>query len=1039
MFATRARAALVAGVALVAVTPSTSRGDAGSDAAPEVRDANLDAADLGPIDPKLAQLSLNAERVRALIGESLGVAIAPRSLFDVDLADGAVVDLEAARLRALLRRAEQKPDPLDKKDSKKAIALADAATDTAPDSVSPEIDPVLWAARLDLDRARLSFYQLPESRRAELLASHAKRQLAAAPPPTEEQLLAQKTEAERLRALEAARDARTEAARLVSEEYARLLQIEAGQLSFKQSLAARRLAIAARQEATLGWQRRTREARGSNAPAEVDRLYDALRVDLREARTQLDHALDELATREQGSPSAGANPLAALPATVDARDAVAARARIDAAERKLNEEQSAIRDDRAAQLLVEIDVLNRERLWLLPFLSPGKGDAVTGFGTAGFEQAGSELKQLSLVFRYHRQVVGRWLSARGGRNLLGDGLGTAMLVLLEWSAAIALFLWIRRRVPGVLQRAHEQSVEDDHQERRVSPSIATRAFRFALDVHSSVAWLALALLFSWLLPPAARALLEVQLVTVIVQWILGGALVVDLVNALAGHRSGDLHDVEDTAALRLKSLRLVGRVVVVFGLILAIGSRLVGEGTIYRWVLSTCWFASLPVALILVRWWKSIVFKRADRARKKSRIEAWILANQTGWKSSLAAIVGVAYVFGRGAIRWFRGWVGRFGITRRVLAYLFRRELDKLSAERVEHASGPLAEEIFAALGPDAPCAEWVSTDVDEKIAALFERLRARKGGVVAIVGQRGQGKTALLRRICEAFPDTTSIQLPTEGANGLASALAAELGIDPSTSLADAAALHAASETSRALVIDDVHRLIQPVMGGLAPFDALLKVASQSSAGTVWILALDDIIWLFLQRARGGRPLFDEVIRLSRWREEQIIELLEARTASVGVDPTFERLLERLPPNADEIDKREALELRARNYYRLLWDYSAGNPGVALHMWRRSLGADPDGGIHVRFFQAPDTLDLDRLPDPTIFVLRAVLQLAPTLPEEIGRATMLSAADVADALRYGVARGYLRLEDGRYTTTWAWFRPIVLFLQRRHLLSPPT
>jgi hypothetical protein len=47
----------------------------------------------------------------------------------------------------------------------------------------------------------------------------------------------------------------------------------------------------------------------------------------------------------------------------------------------------------------------------------------------------------------------------------------------------------------------------------------------------------------------------------------------------------------------------------------------------------------------------------------------------------------------------------------------------------------------------------------------------------------------------------------------------------------------------------------------------------------------------------------------------------------------------------------------------------------------------------------------------------------------------MLSAADVADALRFGLAHGYVATEDERYVITWAWFRPIVLFLQRRHLL----
>jgi hypothetical protein len=226
--------------------------------------------------------------------------------------------------------------------------------------------------------------------------------------------------------------------------------------------------------------------------------------------------------------------------------------------------------------------------------------------------------------------------------------------------------------------------------------------------------------------------------------------------------------------------------------------------------------------------------------------------------------------------------------------------------------------------------------------------------------------------------------------------------------------------------------------MGGLAAFDALLATASRHSSKTTWVFALDEVIWLFLQRARGARPLFDHVIHLQPWREEEIIFLLQARTEHVGLEPSFERLLEKLPPNADEIDKQEALARRASSYYRLLWDYAAGNPGVALHMWRRSLGTGDDGVTHVRFFQALDATDFESLPDPAVFVLRAVLQLAPAKPEEIARATMLNAADVAAALRYALARGYLEERDGRYTVAWTWFRAMSLFLERRHLLVAP-
>ncbi|MEO6420788.1 MAG: ATP-binding protein, partial [Polyangiaceae bacterium] len=857
----------------------------------------------------------------------------------------------------------------------------------------------------------------------------------AAPAPTESELRAKESEALRQKALQA----HSEAERLVSEEHVRLLGVERAQADFAQGLARQSSAIADRRDITLGWQRRAREARGKD-PAVVDRTYGDLRVALRSARDDLSRTLDDLVSKASSVPEPGPDPLADLQTTVDTQSAQETRNRVKAEAGRLLLEEVHVREESASQLLDEIDTLNGERLALLPFLTSEKRDAITSFGPAGLDQGASEARQLTLITRYHRFAAGEWVASlrRSDHGLIKE-VGRNLFLLIEGIAAIAAFFWLRRRIPPFLEAMHGRAVASDRQERLSSPSPATRIFAFAMKVQKPIEWLALAIALSWLLPSTTKDVLEVQLVTVIVEWVLVGALVVDVVNALAGSTrpGGERHDV--TAVLRLRSLRLVGRVVVAFGLILVLSARLVGRGTIHEWVLSTCWLASFPLVLVLVRWWRDIVFDRVERTRKKSPFETWMLANRTGWKSFVAATAGGAYLFVRGASRAARSWVSRFDVTRRLLAYLFRRELDKLGAERADAATHPILPSAFEALGPDAPSAEWISTDLDSELEALTKRLREQRGGVIAVVGRRGMGKSTLLRRLNALLPDTLLLVAPADGeANALRAELADRLHLAPDTSLDAASAALATSGAERALLLDDAHRFVRPVMGGLAAFDTLLATASRHSSKTTWVFALDEVIWLFLQRARGARPLFDHVVHLRPWREEEIISLLKARTENVGLEPSFERLLDKLPPNADEIDKQEALVGRASSYYRLLWDYAAGNPGVALHMWRRSLGKGDDGVTHVGFFQALDTMDFESLPDPAVFVLRAVLQLAPAKPEEIARATMLNAADVADALRYALSRGYLEEHDGRYTVAWTWFRAMSLFLERRHLLVAP-
>ena len=78
----------------------------------------------------------------------------------------------------------------------------------------------------------------------------------------------------------------------------------------------------------------------------------------------------------------------------------------------------------------------------------------------------------------------------------------------------------------------------------------------------------------------------------------------------------------------------------------------------------------------------------------------------------------------------------------------------------------------------------------------------------------------------------------------------------------------------------------------------------------------------------------------------------------------------------------------------------------------------------------------LDGLPDSTVFVLRAIVQLDWADLDDIVKVTALPGDRVADALRFGSRRGYFDIIEGRYRINWDWFRAVSRFLERRHLLS---
>lgn len=978
--------------------------------APSVQESTDSATQLAPSDPRTAQ-------VRALLAQTLDVSVAPQTLFDVALNDEAALQIEVARVRAFLRAADEAarpPEPLPRAHPHRTAAGMPEADGFRSEVAS--LDPALFLQRVELDRARLEFYTLSVERRAELLQAHRARQEAAQPRETEEQRRAREAEAERARALEAARVARSEAERVVAEELARLIALDSRIRGLREEFQRDRDEIAARRDAVFGWQRRVRDAQASDS-SDADATYDALRRALRAGRDGLSKALDALSDDASVVPDMGPDPLVGILLEVPAESARERRVEVDRGLKAARRDERALKEEQAAALLEEINTLNRERLGLLPALSAAKRDATTGFTSAGWDQARSEARQLSLILRYHQHATLAWVESARTGGVGGVSGWRTTAVLLPLLLAIGAFVWGRRRTQALLRWGDARLAEEDRAKRRSTPSVEHQAVRLLLKVHRPIEWILFFLGGLWLLPEGATSLLEVQLLSSVVTWTLAGSLVVNVVNAIASGSAASIMPLEESepGKLRLRSLRLVGWTVIVFVLILVLSTRLVGEGTIYSWVLSTCWFAAIPVFLLLVKWWRSTVFERLERLRKKTPLQAWILTNRTGWKSFGAAMVGAVQLFTTGAVKLGRTRLSGIELARRIHAYLFKREIERIGEGQAYAGLTALAGTAVEKLDPEQSFERWLQCPADAVRDALSQRVQARRGALVAVIAPRGLGKSSLLRAIAQGVPGAKVLDCRAE------------------TSVAELRA--AADAAPSVLLIDDAHTLVEPRIGGFAKCDEVVAFARAHSEQMTWIFAIDASVWPLLKRARDARPLFDETYVLSPWDEVQLGALIVDRCEAAGIVPQFDGLIDKLPPGADEIDRQDALETKRRGYERMLWDHVGGNPGLALEAWRSSLGCDEAGAVHVRPLQVRDITKLERLPDSSLFVLRAVLQLAPTNVEYLAQATRLHPDEVLQDLRFGTAQGFYEDRSGQVRVAWPWLRAVSRFLERRHLL----
>jgi hypothetical protein len=1015
----------LAGLAILAEVSLATRasGQAHDAGAPSATASSGTLAPSVSADPRVTQ-------IRAFLDGTLDVDVSPQSLVDVPLSDEAAIQVEATRLRALLRSADgaaqSTPAP---------APGARAAATATPDATRlreelETIDASAWARRLEVDRARLELYALAADRRAELMSAHAARQEAARPREGDEERRARQAEEERQQALATAKAARTEAERLVSEELARLIALEARVAAVRGGLRDAREQAALRRDGVLGWQRRGRDAIASG-PATADATYDALQQALGSSRNDLGAALGTLSDKSTQIPTLDADGIINVPPDIATQHVRERRASVERAIADASRDEQDLRDERASMLLDELSALNHERLALLPHLSSDKRDAITGFTSAGWAQARAETRQLSLVLRYHLHVARTWVTSLRTGDSSAISIWTAAALTVPLLILTVAFVWGRRRSQALLTFIEARIDATERTEGRLSPSVTRRVVRVLSRTHRSLESVAFFGVVMWLLPSGALALVEVQLVSAAVGWILAGALVVNLINALAAGSASALTNLGDDAAglLRLRSLRLVGRTVVAFTLVLILSAQLVDRGTIYSWVFSTCWFAAIPIFLLLVRWWRGTVFERLERGRKKTPLQAWILMNRSGWKSFLAAMIGALQLFGTGVFKTVRSWLSGFDVARRAHAYLFKRELERIGEGQARAERAPLDGPALEHLHPERPFTRWIACPSDEVRDAIDGRIRQQRGGLVAVVGARGMGKSSLFRAL--APQEREVIAIPCTSKTTLSDLRAATQALH-----ARSARQSPSNAPPHVVLLDDAHALIKACIGGLALFDEVLALARAHGRGPTWVFALDAAVWPLLRRARDSQPLFDEVHTLAPWTERQIGALLADRCEGARISPTYEDLLEKLPPGSDELDRQDALEAKRTGYERMLWDHVGGNPALALEAWRASLARDASGVVHVCALQEPDLSALERLSSSSLFVLRTVLQLAPASIEAVAEATRLPPGLVLQDVRFGQAKGFFSEHDGLVRVAWPWLRAVTRLLSRRHLLE---
>lgn len=179
-------------------------------------------------------------------------------------------------------------------------------------------------------------------------------------------------------------------------------------------------------------------------------------------------------------------------------------------------------------------------------------------------------------------------------------------------------------------------------------------------------------------------------------------------------------------------------------------------------------------------------------------------------------------------------------------------------------------------------------------------------------------------------------------------------------------------------LCVENIENTILRKVGGFAAYTAIVDIILQTSDRHFWLVTCTSYAWTIIQHGVIGADCFTENVMVGGLSEDALENVLLARHNDAHPStPDFNELNFSNPKQrriTSKLQQQSESEKGQELYFRILWDYTKGNPRQALYYWKASLAWEGTK-CTVRLFEIPEHRILETLEDRALMLLAGLIE----------------------------------------------------------------